>query len=201
MNLKTNYLLSLALLFSICLVAAFPNRASSTQYMGLKEALKYFIPEGSKVSKVDKTIPQDKIKALEKRFRLQSSEDFKETLPAGPYTFYIGRDAAGKVNMYVVILEQYWHTCYHKYAIGIEPDGKIKEIVVVELNCRFAAAVNRKTFLKQFSGKSASPGKTVPIDVGHDVDAVSGATMSSQVTAIVARRALALYELFFSSDK
>ncbi len=184
-------------LFILCFGAVFPNRALATQYMGLKEAIKYFLPEGSKVSKITKSIPKSKYKMIEKRFRLRSTEDFKETLPVGPYTVYIGRDASNKVNMYILILEQYWRTCYHKYAIGIEPNGEIKEVIVVELNCRFATPINRKSFLKQFKGKKAPPGKPVPIKVGHDIDAISGATVSSEVTAIVSRRSLALFELFF----
>jgi hypothetical protein len=196
---RNNYLLlSLVGILVLCLVAALPRPAFATQFMGLKEAIKYFLPPGSKVSKVSKSIPKDKYKMVEKRFRLRSTDDFKEALPVGPYTVYIGRDASQKANMYILVLEQYWRTCHHKYAIGIEPNGKIKEVVVVELNCRFANPINRKSFLKQFKDKSATPGKPVPIDVGHDIDAVSGATMSSEVTAIVSRRALALFELFFA---
>ncbi|MBN1655687.1 MAG: FMN-binding protein [Deltaproteobacteria bacterium] len=195
----SSHLLWIVMTATIYLSCFLPSRAHAVQYMGLKEAIKYFLPQGSKVSKVDKTIPKDKLKVIEERFRLRSTDDFKETLPAGPYTFYIGRDASGKASIYIVILEQYWRTCYHKYAIGIEPSGKIKEVIVVELNCRFAYPINRKSFLKQFAKKSAAPGKRVPVEVGHDVDAISGASVSSEVTAIVTRRALALYELFFAS--
>ena len=194
---KLNFLLYMVGLFILCFIVVSPNRALATQYMGLKEAIKYFLPEGSKVSKVTKSIPKSKYKMIEKRFRLRSTEDFKETLPVGPYTVYIGRSASNKVNTYILILEQYWRTCYHKYAIGIELNGKIKEVIVVELNCRFATPINRKSFLKQFKGKKTPPGKPVPIKVGHDIDAISGATVSSEVTAIVSRRALALFELFF----
>lgn len=198
MHRKKHLLSFLLAILIVCLGTMIPRSASATKFMGLKEAIKYFLPEGSKVSKVSKSIPKNKYKMIEKRFRLQSTEDFKETLSEGPYTVYIGRDASNNANMYILILEQYWRTCYHKYAIGIEPNGKIKEVVVVELNCRFANPINRKSFLKQFKDKKATPGKPVPIKVGDDVDIVSGATMSSQVTAIVSRRALALFETFFA---
>ena len=200
MNRKNDLLLPLLIIAIVALGAMFPRTVFATQFMGLKEAIKHFLPAGSKVSKVSKSIPKDRYKMIEKRFRLRSTEDFKETLPAGPYTVYIGRGASNKVNVYILILEQYWRTCYHKYAIGIEPNGKIKEVIVVELNCRFATPINRKSFLKQFKGKKAPPGKPVPIKVGHDIDAISGATVSSEVTAIVSRRALALFELFFGNE-
>lgn len=186
---------------SLVALMALPHEAQANKYMGLEEAIKYYLPQGHKVFKVTKTIPAGQMESTKKRFRLQSSADFKEVLSPGPYTFYVGRDASGTASVYILILEQYWRTCYHKYAIGIEPDGKIKDVVIVELNCRFAYPINRKPFLKQFKGKQAQPGKKVPVEIGEDVDGVSGATLSSVTTAIVTRRALALYELFFAGSK
>ncbi len=199
MRVRPLHMWWLAVALCACVVAAIPGRAYAVKYMGLKDAIKYFLPEGSKLSKVSKTIPANKFAATKKRFRLRTTVDYKETLTKGPYTFYIGRDGAGKTTVYIAILEQYWRTCYHKYAIGIEPDGKVKEVIVVELNCHYAFPINRKSFLKQFKNKKVAPGQKVPLEIGHDVDAISGATVSSDVTAIVTRRALALYELFFAS--
>ncbi len=193
---KSRFTVAAALTLILSVLVAGP--AEANKYMSLKEAIKYFLPPGSKPSKVTKTIPDAQFKKIKERFKLRTQDDFKETISKGPYTFYIGRDASGKATSYIVILEQYWRTCYHKYAIGIEPSGKIKEIVVVDLNCRYAYPINRKSFLKQFKGKQAKPGKKVPAHLGQDIDAVSGATASSEATTIVTRRALALYELFFS---
>jgi hypothetical protein len=201
MKLTTKYGWLLSLIFSLYIVVAFAGQAHANKYMSLEEAIKYYLPQGSKVFKVAKTIPSDQLEATKKRFRLQSNIDFKEVLSPGPYTFYVGRDANGAATAYILILEQYWRTCYHKYAIGIEPDGKIKDIVVVELNCRFAYPINRKSFLKQFKDKKVERGQKVPVEVGDDIDAVSGATVSSATTAMVTRRALALYELFFATKK
>lgn len=201
MKLINKYVWPISLVLSLSIVIAFAERAHANKYMGLEEAIKYYLPQGSKVFKVSKSIPAGKLEATKKRFRLQSTVDFKEVLSPGPYTFYVARDASGAATAYILILEQYWRTCYHKFAIGIEPDGKVKDVVILELNCRFAYPINRKPFLKQFKGKKADPGKKVPVEVGEDVDAVTGATLSSATTAIVTRRALALYELFFASGK
>lgn len=179
------------------LLFCFPVPATAMKFMSLKDAITYFLPKGSKPSKVQKSIPANKISQLKKRFRLRETADFKETISKGPYTFYIGRNQSNDVTVYIVVLEQNWRTCEHKLAVAIEPNGKIKEVVVVELNCRYAYPIKRKNFLKQFKGKSARPGKKVPLEIGNDVDAISGATASSDATAIISRRALALYELFF----
>jgi hypothetical protein len=201
MKFRNKYVWSVSLVLALSFIIALAGQAHANKYMGLEEAIKYYLPQGSKVFKVSKSIPADKLEATKKRFRLQSTVDFKEVLTPGPYTFYVGRDASGAATAYILILEQYWRTCYHKYAIGIEPDGKVKDVVILELNCRFAYPINRKPFLKQFKGKQAEPGKKVPVEVGEDVDAVTGATLSSATTAMVTRRALALYELFFAAKK
>lgn len=173
------------------IVSAVPLDAGAVEYMGLTDAVKYFISADAKLSKVEKTVPADKLPSIMKQFDLEKSTDFNDKISTGPYTFYVGRDGAGKATAYVLILDQYWRTCYHKYAVGLTPDGKIKEIAVMELNCKFQYPINKKSFLKQFDGKSTPP------RVGKDVDAVSGATASCEATAIVARRALALFNLFF----
>lgn len=183
---------------ALFLTVAFVDQAAAIKYMSLKEAIKYFMPAGSKPSQVSKTIPDDKFEEIKNKFNLKSTTDFKEKISKGPYTFYVSRDDAGNATMYILILEQYWRTCYHKYAVGIEPNGNVKEIVIVELNCPYAYPINKKSFLGQFKGKNASAGKQGAIEVGHGVDAISGATASSDATAIVTRRALALFELFFS---
>ena len=175
----------------LALLVSISKPASCVEYMGLKDAVKTFISPSAKLSKVEKTIPADKLAALKKKYDLETSQDFNEKINSGPYTIYVGRDAAGKVTAYVLILEQYWRTCYHKYAVGLTPDGRIIEMVIMELNCKFQYPINKKSFLKQFDNKSKPP------TLGKDVDVVSGATMSCEATAIVARRALALYDVFF----
>lgn len=173
--------------------------AGATEFMKLKDAIKHFMPAGSKPFKVTKTVPDSEYAKLKKRFRLEDKPEFKDAFKKGPYTIYITRDASNNPTMYIMILEQYWKTCYHKFAVGVTPDGTVQEAIILELNCKLAYPVNKKSFLKQFKGKKAQKGKKPKVELGQDIDAVSGATMSSQVSAIVVRRALALYEAFFAS--
>lgn len=183
----------------LCGVLFLPSQAAAIKYMSTKEAIKNFLPEGATLSKVEKSIPADKIEAIKKRFSLTETADFKEKLSPGPYTIYIGRGSDGKAQVYILILEQYWRTCYHKYAVGLSADGSVKELAVVEFNCKFQYPTNKKSFLNQFKGKKVSKGGPVPAHIFKDIDVVTGATMSSDAAAIIIRRALALYELFFAS--
>ena len=53
-----------AIVLSLLFLA--PDQAKALKYMDLKAAIKYFLPEGSAVSKVDKTIPADKMEGIMK---------------------------------------------------------------------------------------------------------------------------------------
>ena len=173
----------------------YSGQAGAIKYMGLKDAIKHFLPSDAKLSKVQKTIPADKLQALRKKFNLKDNADFKNTLTAGPHTIYIGRGSDGKAKIYVFIMEQYWRTCFHKYAVGVTPDGKIKEVAVMDLPCKFQRPIAKKSFLNQFSGKTAPSAQ-----LGKGIDVVTGATASCEATAIVARRALALHDAFFAGQ-
>ena len=181
-------------------VLVFPGQAKAIKYMTLKEAIKYFLPQGATLSQVEKSIPANKLESVKKRFDLKKTADFKEKISSKPYTIYIGRGADGKALVYIFIVDQFWRTCYHKYAIGLTPDGAVKELIVVEFNCKYQYPTNKKSFLKQFKGKRTVKGKKVPVHIHKDIDVVSGATWTCDAAAIVTRRAMALHELFFSEE-
>ena len=189
------------LLMSTALMVTFSGPAAAMKYMSLKDALTHFFPGAkSKTTKITKlkdaeaAVPAGKLGKLKKKYDLEDTGDFKNKLTAGPHTVYVGRDTAGTVKGYVMVLDQYWRTCYHKYAVGLDAGGAIKEMVVMEFNCKYQYPINKKSFLKQFNGKKGGE-KT---HVGKGIDVVSGATRSCEATAMVARKAMALYEVFFA---
>lgn len=174
-------------------VLSYPGEADAIKYMGIKDAIKHFLPSGAQLSKVNKTIPAAQLKALKKKYDLNDTADFKNTLNAGPHEIYIGRGSDGRAKVYIFIMEQIWRTCYHQFGVGISPDGRIVELVAMDFPCPYERPVAKKSFLNQFVGKSGPS-----VKLGKGVDAVTGATASSETATIVARRALALYEAFFA---
>lgn len=186
---------------SAVLILTVSGPAAAIKYMSLKDALTHFFPGAkSKTTKITKlkggeaTIPAAKLGKLKKKYDLEDDGDFKNKLASGPHAVYVGRDTAGTTKGYVMILDQYWRTCYHKYAVGLDASGAIKEMVVMEFNCKYQYPINKKSFLNQFKGKKA--GKKTHI--GKGIDVVSGATASCDATAMIARKAMALYEVFFA---
>jgi len=183
---------ALSIMFSSLLCLAFvalPGRASAVKYMKLEEAVKRYVPKGSKIVKIKKKLSAEQRQIL--------IEDYGWTPKTDKYTFYVGKDAGDKPVAYVMVVPEIFGTCYHKYAVGMKADGEVKETVIVELSCPRAMPINRKGFLKQFRGKEHKD----PLTIKADVDAVTGATLSSESTAQATRKAVSLHHLFFGGGE
>lgn len=171
---------------AVCLCVLFlGGPAAAVKYMSIGQAVKTFIPKGAKILKATKSLTS------EQRQRL--IRDYGWTPRKEKFVFYVGRDAGGKALAYVIIVPEIFNTCFHKYAIGMKPDGEVIDAVVVELSCPRATPINRKSFLKQFRKKR----HTDPLTIRADIDAVTGATLSSESTAQATRKAVSLHNLFF----
>jgi len=177
----------LVLLPFVLLLCGGPARA--VKYMSLKKAVTTFIPKGAKILKATKSLTP------EQRQRL--IRDYGWTPKKDQYTFYVGRGADGKALGYVIIVPEIFNTCFHKFAVGMKPDGEVIDTVIVELSCPRAMPINKKSFLKQFRSKR----HTDPLTVRSDIDAVTGATLSSESACQATRKAVSLHNLLFGGAR
>jgi Na+-translocating ferredoxin:NAD+ oxidoreductase RnfG subunit len=76
------------------------------------------------------------------------------------------------------------------FLVGIDKNGSVLEMYVLEFRDLFGAEIKRRSFLRQFRGKSLKDN----IAIGRDIDAVTQATISSRVAASAVRKALSLVE-------
>ena len=118
--------------------------AAAVKYMTLTEAVTAFIGADAKPFKVSRKVTAEERARLLRDYGWQAEEE---------YTFYLGKDAAGQPVAYVLVVSERFNTCFHKYAIGLKPDGEVIDTVVVELSCPRSFPINSKGFLKQFRGK------------------------------------------------
>lgn len=164
------------------------NSAQAVKYMSLEQAVKKFLPKGSAVVKVTKTPTADERKRL--------ADEYGWKADAKKYVIYAGKKGADYTG-FVVIVPEIFGTCFHKYAVGMTPEGRVIETTIVELSCPRAMPINKKTFLKQFKGKTHQD----PLTIAADVDGVTGATYSSEATATATRKALSLHNLYFGKGE
>lgn len=171
----------------IVLAVAVSSDAWAVKYVGLGEAIKTFVKD-AKVVKITKQLTPDQ--------KARLKDDYGWKADDNEYVFYEGRDADNKPVATVFIIAEAFNTCFHKYAVGINPAGEIMDSVVIELSCPRSFKVNRKSFLGQFEGKKHEAALTTKLDI----DGVAEATLSSEAASIAARKALSLHNLLVGAS-
>lgn len=77
------------------------------------------------------------------------------------------------------------------YAVGINADGTVKQVDVLEYNESYGYEVKERSWMNQFVGKTAA----MPIKLNQDIKNISGATLSSKHLADGVKRVMVMYEL------
>lgn len=92
---------------------------------------------------------------------------------------------------YVFLLDAMGKSQPITFAAAVRPDGALQDLQVLVYREPYGAEIRERRFRAQFAGKKASD----PLALGKDIDAISGATISSASAAYAARKALALGQL------
>jgi Na+-translocating ferredoxin:NAD+ oxidoreductase RnfG subunit len=83
------------------------------------------------------------------------------------------------------------------YAVGINADGTVKQVDVLEYNESYGYEVRERSWMNQFVGKTAS----MPIKLNQDIKNISGATLSSKHLSDGVKRVMVMYELVLKGQK
>ena len=169
---------------ALALAFVWPWTAGAVKYLTLSEAIHTFVPKDAKVFKVTKKLTADQAALLASSYGWKATDD--------EYVYYEGKDASGKTLATVFVVPEAFNTCFHKYAVGVNPAGEVIDTVVVELSCPRSFKINRKSFLQQFEGKKHDAALTIKLDI----DGVTEATLSSEAVSIATRKAVSLHNLF-----
>lgn len=176
--------LSLLILAScLGLFSASPSQA--VVYSPVKDAVIKVLGKDHKIFQTNITITPEAEAYLKKS--LNWSPDKKS------YKAYYSKTADGKPQRYAFILSDKLELCggIHKYCIAINADGTVYDVSVLELTCDRSYCINTRSFLSQFKGfdthNHAKKAKAY--------DAMSGATLSTDLTRDIVQRALALMSI------
>ena len=157
-------------------------------------ALKAMFPGAEKILTEEKTLTPDQLKAVKAplgdKWTLypagSKSDEVKETDKA---TFYFGTKDGKKTGVAMVEVQPgKWGPV--KYVIAMDLAGKVTNLAVMSYVEQRGRPISTKRFLGQFIGKTSKS----PIQVGKDVDAVSGATISSRASAFAVKKVITLYD-------
>ncbi len=92
---------------------------------------------------------------------------------------------------YVFLLDVIGQSLPITFAVGVKVDGTVQDVQVMVYRESHGGDIRERRFRAQFAGKTLQQ----PLVVGKDVDAISGATISSHSAAYAVRKGLALAEL------
>jgi Na+-translocating ferredoxin:NAD+ oxidoreductase RnfG subunit len=76
------------------------------------------------------------------------------------------------------------------YAVALDPDGRIRQVELLEYRESYGGEIANPDWLAQFAGKTSRD----PIEINKDIRNISGATLSSRHVTEGVKRVLAIYE-------
>jgi len=180
--------LLVALLVALALtLAATPARAAGV-YFTRAELLKSFFHDSDRVSY--RTLELDAAQRRRVAERLGYAINPKRTI------YYGEKD--GRVTGYAVLDDELGQHKPISFGVLLSADGHVERVEVMVYREPKGEEIRRAQFRDQFVGKDAA----APVRAGHDIVAISGATISSRSLAIGVKRALVVVdELLLSDDR
>jgi len=136
--------------------------------------------------------------------RIQLSDDRREgierqlgqKLEKSEYILYVAR-SADQVDGYALFDREIGQHEYIDFATFFDRDGRVTRVEVVAYREPYGEGIRSKRFRKQFVGKEAASG----FRPGHDIDVISGATLSARAMAKAVKRAtLLLHDALLTSS-
>lgn len=102
--------------------------------------------------------------------------------------------AADRIEGYVVVVGPRGYGGPVQMAVGLTPGGKVTGIAMITNGNKETQGLGTQAFepayVRQFVGKSAAD----PVEIGKDLDAITGATRSSKALATGAKEAVTIFK-------
>ena len=161
--------------------------AAGEVYLSEAQALAVILGERAVVRREQKTLDE----AL--RAKLERSNNLR--FPQGSYTFFIATQS-GQPEKYAIQISEIGKTEPITFMVGMSPEGKVTEVVIMVFRENRGWEVKEKRFLNQFRGKTLRNA----IRVDEDIINYTGATLSSKAVARGVKRALLLFDALYPGE-
>jgi len=157
------------------------------------KAIKTMLPGADSVEKAVMPVSADQLAAITAALGGKLYADGKPGKTPKEYEFHFGLKGGKRTGVVFLGTEPgKWGVV--GFAVGMDAaSGKITDMGVTTLSEKRGRPISLKSFLKQFFGKDSSD----PFEIGKDVNAVAGATVSTKAAAFAARKAVVVYKELF----
>ncbi|MBW2553008.1 MAG: FMN-binding protein [Deltaproteobacteria bacterium] len=170
----------IALLIVLFTLTLLPDAALSKVYSTREEALKSAFPQADKIDK--------KIIRLNEEQKHRISQKSGQAINFSYKSVYIA-EKNGKRLGYAIVDQVKGKSSFIKYLLAIAPEGTIRNIVILTYRGTKGAEVRHDRFREQFIGKREND----PLQLGVDIDAIAGATVSSRSIAEGVRKLMSFW--------
>jgi Na+-translocating ferredoxin:NAD+ oxidoreductase RnfG subunit len=124
---------------------------------------------------------------LSARTRDHVEQRLGEKLERGEYIFYVAH-SGDRIDGYALFDRQIGQHEYIDFATFFDDKGRVTRVEVVAYREPYGDGIRSKRFRSQFVGKACDGG----FRPGHDIDVISGATLSAHAMAKAVQRASVL---------
>jgi Na+-translocating ferredoxin:NAD+ oxidoreductase RnfG subunit len=185
------------MILSVLLALVLVRPAAGVVLLNQEQALKQMFPDAAKVVSEVHVFTSEQAEAARAQLGgkwtlYQSGSKAEESKENDSVTFYFGMKDGKKTGVALVEVQPgKWGPV--KYIVALDLTGKVANLAVMSYVEQRGRPIATRRFLGQFVGRT---GKNA-ITVGKDIDAVSGATISSRATAFAVKKVVVLYDTFF----
>ena len=162
-------------------VAASPQ-CFAVQYMSLAQAQALIFSQAQEFVPAPVTLTPEQIERIERQSGVNVRVPQQQVWQAR---------AAGKLLGWFIIDQVIGKHELITYAVGINPDGSLRQFQVIEYREAYGYQVRELKWRDQFVGKTASDA----LEVGTDIVNISGATMSCRHVTEGIKRLLVFYQV------
>ena len=171
----------LAVLVMVVALAS-PARADHT-FLKESDAPRAMFPNAAKAERRTLALSDDDLAAIGKALGRK--------IEAKSYPYLDVRDEHGASIGVIFLLDVIGQSQPITFAVGIAADGTLRDLQVMVYRESHGDEIQDRRFRRQFAGKRTRD----PIALGKDIDAISGATISSRSATFAARKGLRLAEI------
>ena len=146
-------------------------------YLSLEQAQATIFP-GQNFTPISLTLSKEEQKAIEEKSGLQNHFNKQRIWRTTEGGYFIVDEVIGKHE-------------FITYALGINPDGSLRQIEIMDYRETYGYQIRQKKWRRQFAGKTSDSA----LKLNDDIKNISGATLSCRHVTEGVKRILALYEL------
>lgn len=149
--------------------------AYATVYLSVEQAQQIMFP-GASFTPDNRTLTEDQVKAIEKMSGVPVRNKQLKVWRVSTGGWFIVDEVVGKHE-------------YIPFALGIDAQGKVKDVEILEYREAYGDQIRNPEWRKQFVGQ----GPVTKLQLGKNIRNISGATLSSRHITDGVERLLATY--------